>query len=160
MDDFVSKPLDPDDFLNTVHRFAAGAESAGEWRDPSPEFPDLDDSQLDGLMRLMPAVRLRAIIEGFLTAAQTRLKRIETCASSGDMAAMAREAHDLKGVSGNFGARRLQHLADRLEQAAKASDTQEARALTREVRRASITAWDLVGRRMAMLDGEPDREVA
>jgi PAS domain S-box-containing protein len=160
MDDFVSKPLDPDDFLNTVHRFTAGAESAAERREPSPEFPDLDDAQLDGLMRLMPAVRLRAIIESFLTAAQTRLQRIESCASSGDMAAMAREAHDLKGVSGNFGARRLQHLADKLEQAAKASDTQAAKALTREVRRASITAWDLVGRRMAMLGGEADREVA
>ena len=166
MDDFVSKPLDPDDFLTAVHRFAAragarnaDAEQAGGAREPAAEFPDLDDSQLDGLMRLMPPARLRVIIEGFLTAAQGRLQRVEACARSGDMAAMAREAHDLKGVCGNFGARRLQHLADRLEQAAKAADKQEAKALTREVRRASITAWDLVGRRMALL-GEADRDVA
>ncbi len=166
MDDFVSKPLDPDDFLTAVHRFAArgaqnaNAEGAGGARDPAAEFPDLDDSQLDGLMKLMPAARLRAIIEGFLSAAQGRLQRVEACARSGDMVAMAREAHDLKSVCGNFGARRVQHLADRLEQSAKAGDKQEAKALTREVRRASITAWDLVGRRMAMLDGEADREVA
>ena len=51
--------------------------------------------------------------------------------------------------TGTFGARRLQHLADRLEQVAKTSDQQEARSLTLEIRRASITAWDLVGRRLA-----------
>ena len=162
MNDFVSKPLDPDDFLNTVHRFIGehgrGADTAAP--KPADAVPDLDDSQLDGLMKLMPVARLRAIIEGFLAAAQSRLQRIEACAASGDMVGLAREAHDLKGVSGNFGARRLQHLADKLEQVAKASDQQEAKALTLELRRASITAWDLVGRRLAQLESEPDREVA
>ena len=163
MNDFVSKPLDPDDFLSTVHRFVADEAPAPDREAPAApaaEFPDLDDAQLDGLMKLMPAARLRAIVEGFLTAAQSRLQRIEACAASGDMVGMAREAHDLKGVSGNFGARRLQHLADRLEQAAKTFDKDEARVLTQEVRRASITAWDLVGRRLAALSGGRDREVA
>jgi HPt (histidine-containing phosphotransfer) domain-containing protein len=162
MNDFVSKPLDPDGFLNTVYRFVG--EVAGEGVDGGPaeagEAPDLDDAQLDGLMKLMPPVRFRAIIEGFLNAAQSRLQRIEACAHSGDMVGMAREAHDLKGVSGNFGARRVQQLADRLEQAARAGGRDEVKSLAREIRRASITAWDLVGRRLAMLGREPDREVA
>jgi len=162
MNDFVSKPLDPDDFLNTVHRFVGehGRRSDDAAPKSASEVVDLDDSQLDGLMKMMPVVRFRAIIEGFLAAAQSRLQRIEACAASGDMVGLAREAHDLKGVSGNFGARRLQHLADRLELVAKASDQQEAKNLTLEIRRASITAWDLVGRRLAQLGGEPDREVA
>jgi PAS domain S-box-containing protein len=162
MNDFVSKPLDPDDFLGTVRRFMGeqGREADDALPRPADTFPDLDDSQIDGLMRLMPVVRFRAIIEGFLAAAQSRLQRLEACAASGDMVGLAREAHDLKGVSGNFGARRLQHLADKLEQAAKASAQQEAKVLTLEIRRASITAWDLVGRRLAQLDGAPDREVA
>ncbi len=162
MNDFVSKPLDPDDFLGTVHRFVADEAPASSHEGPAPaaEFPDLDDAQLDGLMKLMPAARLRTIVEGFLSAAQSRLQRIEACAAAGDMVGMAREAHDLKGVSGNFGARRLQHLADRLEQAAKIFNKEEARVLTQEVRRASITAWDLVGRRLAKLSGGRDREVA
>jgi PAS domain S-box-containing protein len=163
MNDFVSKPLDPDDFLTVVRRFVGDAEGASG--EPSgtqapAELPDLDDAQLDGLMRLMPPARLRAIIENFLNSAQGRLQRIESCARSGDLVGMAREAHDLKGVSGNFGARKLQHLADRLEQASKAGDEVEVAALTQDVRRASITAWDLVSRRLATLAGEPDREVA
>jgi len=161
MDDFISKPLDPDDFLNTVHRFVAaddrGTEGSGS---VDGGFPDLDDSQLDGLIKLMPLTRLRAIVEGFLAAGQNRVQRIEGCAAAGDMVGLAREAHDLKGVCGNFGARRLQHLSDRLEQAAKASDQAQAASLTAEVRRASIMAWDLVGRRLAKLGGESDREVA
>jgi PAS domain S-box-containing protein len=160
MDDFVSKPLDPDGFLRVIGRFMTGAaaEAAdGHPATPPAEAPDLDDAQLDGLTRLMPAARLRTIIETFLASAQTRLQRIEAAAKAGDLTGLAREAHDLKGVSGNFGARRLQQLAERLEQAAKAGDTAQAAALVGKVRRASITAWDLVARRLARLD---DREVA
>jgi HPt (histidine-containing phosphotransfer) domain-containing protein len=162
MDDFVSKPLDPDDFLRVVRRFVADAgerDAAGGSRAAPASVPDLDDAQLDALTRLMPAKRLRKIIESFLAAAQARLQQIEACARQGDLAAMAREAHDLKAVSGNFGARRLQHLAERLEQAAKAHDAGEVASLTAEVRRASITAWDLVARRLALLK-DADRELA
>ncbi len=155
MDDFVPKPLDPDGFLRVVGRFvtgqAASAADAGA-RDRTAVLPDLDDAQLDGLTRLMPPARLRAIIETFLAAAQGRMRRIEACARDDDMTGLAREAHDLKGVSGNFGARRLQHLAERLEGAAKVGDTAQAGPLVDEVRRASITAWDLVARRLARLD--------
>ena len=163
MNDFVSKPLDPDGFLNTVYRFVG--EVAGEGVDGGPaepgEAPDLDDAQLDALTRLMPAKRAaERSSKASCSAAQQRLLQIEACAREIDLPAMAREAHDLKGVSGNFGARRLQHLADRLEHAAKARNESEVAVLTLEVRRASITAWDLVGRRLAMMGREPDREVA
>jgi PAS domain S-box-containing protein len=166
MNDFVSKPLEPDDFLQVIKRFVTAADGFDDEeeravKDDKPvEVPDLDESQLDGLQKLMPPARLRSIIESFLSAAQSRLQRIEASAGSMDLTALAREAHDLKGVSGNFGARRLQHLADRLEKAAKAGDEAEVTALTLEIRRASITAWDLVGRRLEMLGGEGQQEVA
>ena len=160
MDDFVSKPLDPDDFLNTVHRFVGEDHREAEGAVMADGgVPDLDESQLDGLTRLMPTARLRTIIEGFLLTGQSRLQRIEGCAAASDMVGLAREAHDLKGLCGNVGARRLQQLCDRLEQAAKASDQPGAVSLTAEVRRASITAWDLIGRQLANF-GEPDRDVA
>ncbi|HVN01145.1 MAG TPA: response regulator [Caulobacteraceae bacterium] len=160
MNDFISKPLDPDDFLGVVRRFVGEPQETATQREAADALADLDDAQFDSLMKLMPTARFRAIIENFLTSAQSRLQRIEGCAQSGDLVGMAREAHDLKGVSGNFGARRLQHLADRLERAAKAGDAAEVEALTPEVRRASITAWDLVGRRLATLSEGADREVA
>ena len=162
MDDFVSKPLEPENFLTVIGRFIGSVETDAAPAASAPgaevEAPDLDGAQIDGLLRLMPPARLRAVLEGFLGAARERLLRLEASAGEGDFLAMAREAHDLKGVSGNIGARRLQHLADRLEQAAKTSDAGQVAVLTPQIRRASITALDLVGRRVAGLG--TDREVA
>jgi len=161
MDDFVSKPLDPENFLAVIDRFLGASEpkaAAAREADPIAETPDLDDAQIDGLLRLMPPARLRVVLEGFLGAAQERLQHLETTAREGDFIALAREAHDLKGVCGNIGARRLQRLGERLEQAAKIADASQVAALTPQIRRASITAWDLVGRRLAGLG--TDRAVA
>jgi PAS domain S-box-containing protein len=162
MDDFISKPIEPDDFLAVVGSAIGrappdqGAQSAA----PEAPAPDLDDAQLDGLMRLMPLARLKSVIESYLGSAQGRLQRVEACAASMDLVGLAREAHDLKGVSGNFGARRLQRLAEQLEHAAKAGDEAAVAALAPQVRRASITAWDLVGRRLAALDQSIEKDVA
>jgi CheY-like chemotaxis protein len=164
MDDFISKPLEPDNFLTVIGRHVGVGDGGGAAADAgeleaTAAVPDLDEAQMDGLMRLMPPARLRVIIDGYLGAAQARLQRIEASALAGDLTELAREAHDLKGVSGNVGARRLQQLAGELEQAAKAGDTGGAGALAEAVRRASIVAWDLVARRVAVLTGA-DREVA
>jgi PAS domain S-box-containing protein len=144
MDDFVSKPIDPEHFLGVVVRMLGDGGAAPVVREPEPaDTPDLDPAQLDGLAKLMPPGKLRQIISVYLSSAEERLARIEACA--GDLVQMAREAHDLKGVSGNFGARRLQSLAEALERACKAGAAAEAAALAGDIRRASITAWDLVG---------------
>jgi signal transduction histidine kinase/DNA-binding response OmpR family regulator len=161
MDAFISKPLDPNDFLEVVKRSIggrAGAAAAEPATAGAP--PDLDGAQLDGLARLMPPARLRAVVESFLGAARGRLQRIDACLAECDFAALAREAHDLKGVSGNFGARRLQWLAERLERAAKDGDTAQADAVSAEIRHASTIAWDLVARHMETLGGDDARKVA
>ncbi len=154
MDDFVSKPIDAEAFLRTVSRFA----SAELWEDddeapqaaPAPtDLPDLDEAKLDNFLKLMPPAKLRAVIDTYLTGARGRLLRIEGLVGELDFVGLAREAHDLKGVSGNFGARRLQALAEQLERACQAGDDAEAPRLIGEIRRSSMTAWDLVERWMS-----------
>jgi signal transduction histidine kinase/DNA-binding response OmpR family regulator len=155
MNDFVSKPIELDAFLNTVARFmpAPTTAEASPGEGLSGEVPvDLDEAQLDGLARLLPAARLRTIVESYLAAAETRLRRVETLAAELDFSEIAREAHDLKGVSGNFGAKRLQALAERLENVCKAKDETGMYALVVEIRRAAIVAWDLTARRLAIAD--------
>jgi len=163
MDDFVSKPIDPEAFLRSVSRFAAaelwaddGAEEASASPAPS-DLPDLDEAKLDNFARLMPAPKLKAVIDSYLTGARGRLLRIEELIGDLDFPGLAREAHDLKGVSGNFGARRLQALAEQLERACQAGDDAEAPRLIGEIRRSSMTAWDQVERWMArvgLMDGK------
>ena len=62
---------------------------------------------------------------------------------------LAREAHDLKGTSGNFGARRLQALAEQLEAACKRGDGDQVTALLPKIDEASMRAWTLVEQRIS-----------
>jgi len=149
MDDFISKPIDPDNFLTVIDRHLTGA--TGHALSPAEEeaLPDLDDAQLDGLARLLPAARFKSIVESYLSGAGERLDRIHSRAADLDFIQLAREAHDLKGTAGNFGARKLQSLAEALEKAAKAHDAILAPALVEQIDEASKVAWSLVQARLA-----------
>jgi PAS domain S-box-containing protein len=152
MDDFVSKPIDPEGFLRALERHI-GKVDADEPTAPGvgaeTDAVDLDEAQLDGLERLLPAAKFRTVIEGYLAAAKERLDRIESRARDLDFLNLAREAHDLKGTSGNFGARRLQALAEQLETACKLGDAAQTNALLPQIRQASDRAWTLVERRVS-----------
>ncbi|CAN5195917.1 hypothetical protein BH11PSE2_BH11PSE2_09410 [soil metagenome] len=147
MDDFISKPIDPDGFLGVIRRFITdGAEAtpAVAIAIEAAETPDLDTSQLQGLAKLLPPDRFRAILASYLSAAKDRLARIEGRARDLDFINVARDAHELKGTSGNFGARKLQALADQLEAACKREDAIGMAALIVEIGAASERAWALV----------------
>ncbi|MGA0604123.1 response regulator [Caulobacter sp. KR2-114] len=165
MDDFVSKPIEAEAFLRTVSRFTA----AELWADdedaepaaPAPaDLPDLEPEKLESLGRLMPPAKLKAVVESYLAGARGRLLRIEALIGELDFPGLAREAHDLKGVSGNFGARRLQALAEQLERACQACDEAEAPRLIGEIRKSSMAAWDLVERWMALQGLAEDQRAA
>jgi signal transduction histidine kinase/DNA-binding response OmpR family regulator len=150
MDDFVSKPIEPESFLSVVARFLG--ERAATVDAPVPqrrETPDLDEAHLEGLARLLSADRFRKVVEGYLNNAENHLRRLDGLAANLDFTEMAHEAHTLQSVSGNFGARRVQHLSEQLEGACKARNEAEMRRLVTEIRRASITAWDLASRHLA-----------
>ncbi len=148
MNDFISKPIDAEAFLAVVARFM-GAEL---WDDEDETAPaaaklavvDVDLAKLDGLARMLPPDRMRKVVESYLDAATGRLERIKGLIGSEDFAALAREAHDLKGTSGNFGALRLQAMAEQLERACLACDDAEAPRLIREISHASELAWSQI----------------
>ena len=149
MNDFISKPIDPVAFLAVIERYM-GAEL---WGDDDEDLvapaagkkaPDIDHDKLEALARMLPPDRLRKVVESYLDGSRARLGRIEELVRTGDLASLAREAHDLKGTSGNFGAQRLQAMAEQLERACLARDDAEAPRLAGEIRRASMTAWALV----------------
>ena len=147
MNDFVSKPFDAEAFLAVVARFM-GAELWDDGDELAPSagkrLEDVDLGKLDGLARMLPADRMRKVVESYLDAAGGRLEQIKGLIGSEDFAALAREAHDLKGTSGNFGALRLQALAEQLERACLACDDAEAPRLIREISHASELAWSLI----------------
>jgi PAS domain S-box-containing protein len=149
MDDFISKPIDPESFLSVIERHVHAAEASPVQAAAAEGPPDLDDAQLDGLARLLPAARFKTIVESYLAGADERLQRIRSRAADLDFTQIAREAHDLKGTAGNFGARKLQFLAEALEAAAKAGDGILVPVLVEQIEDASKAAWALVEARLA-----------
>ena len=152
MDEHISKPFDSDEFLRTVRRSVAGSQRG--WReraDPTPSLerdaPDIDDAHLEGLARLLPADRFSHMLEVYLQGARERLQRIQLLALDHDFKGLVGEAHDLKSTSGNLGARRLQHLAERLEAAGRSQDAGAVSAMLPELDRASAVAWGIMSRR-------------
>ena len=149
MNDYISKPIDARALLAAVSRWTTAAEPApapAPHGEPSASSPLLDASVLDRLAAMVPAAKLDALLRGYLAAAAARVETMAQAAraddlSLDDLALLAREAHDLKANSGNFGVRRLQHLAEQLEQACADGDAAQTRAIAAVIERAAEPTW-------------------
>ncbi|MBV9509877.1 MAG: response regulator [Caulobacteraceae bacterium] len=156
MNDYVSKPIDPEAFLRTLRRTLSGEGSMAPAMDVD-DMPDLDESHLEGLARLLPAARFADMLDIYRENTRQCLERIEFLAVDEDLAAIAAEAHDLKSTSGTFGARRLQRLAEQLEIAGKAKDAAAVARLLPGLRQDSERALALISRRC--IESEPIGEI-
>jgi signal transduction histidine kinase len=123
MDDHVSKPIDPDTFLDAVLRWRRRGVSPSL---PQPEArqpvqaeiaaPVLDVAQ--GLHRVAGKVGLyRELLERLLHDQSLLLAQLRPAMSAGDLGAAAAAAHTLKGIVGSLGGRALQGLLEEFEAA-------------------------------------------
>jgi CheY-like chemotaxis protein/HPt (histidine-containing phosphotransfer) domain-containing protein len=130
MDDYLSKPVKPDDLLAMLQRLTA-ARAAPRWagRDTSAPLWRTASVNAD---RLMAACRgdeamAREVVGVFLEWAPAHLDALGQALSTADSEAAAREAHALRGAAANVGADGLvTGLAD-LEQLALDGCWDEAR---------------------------------
>ncbi len=167
MSDYISKPFDPPLFLATVGRWLDGAGRSPSTAAPriassiaslgtsagDGEVADLDSVHLDALAATIGEETLARLLADYLAGAEKRIAQIESVAALGDLVGLARAAHDLTGVAGNFGARNLQHLARQLERSCLADEREAVEARVVEIRQASDVACDALGRRAAASDG-------
>lgn len=152
MNEFISKPVNPDALLGMVARFvdvelwhdtAEAAEDAA-----AAVSPDVDEAKLDALAEILSSARLNAMLASYLSHAEQRLERMDSLVADMNFDALAGEAHDLKGISGTFGAARVQQLAEQLERACQSADDAEAPRLLAEIHAASAVACDIISARM------------
>src|ERR1019366_10023461 len=90
------------------------------------------------LNQRLPKVKIRG--QHYVSLAKNGLEQLQACASTMDLNAMARQAHDLKGMSGNFGIRRVQHLAEQLEHACQSESTAGIVQLLADIRQSLLAA--------------------
>jgi CheY-like chemotaxis protein/HPt (histidine-containing phosphotransfer) domain-containing protein len=146
MNDYIAKPFDPPLLLATVGRWLGDARAPGEAEfcaaaPRASDGPDIDSAHLDALAAVVGDATLARLLRDYLSGESARIAEIETLAARGDLPGLARVAHDLTSVAGNFGARRLERLARRLERACLADRHADIGALVGEMRRVSGIAY-------------------
>lgn len=121
MDDYISKPVQPDELIRVLERYLPGdairpkSLVRGE---PGGRARVFDRQAL--LSRIDDDIDLfQELLEGYLKDARMRIEELKHALSSNDFEGIARCAHALKGASANMEALLVQEAAREVEQAAK-----------------------------------------
>ena len=127
MNDFVSKPIEPDDLWRVLlrwikprHAVTVQAASGIKVTDVLTGFPDqikgLDVAA--GLRRVLGKhARYLAMLRGFVSSQADATQQIRSSLQQGDVTTAERLSHTLKGLAGNIGAAELQQISGELETA-------------------------------------------
>ncbi len=141
MDDYLSKPVEPEELEGVLHKWANRIEKI----ESAPESPSLTEKPLDpskgnqkektGNREETPLnlKRLQAISGGkkefeqkllavYMERTETDLVKIHQAIAERDFSTIVQQAHRLKGSSANVGATLLTQVATQLETAAKQQD--------------------------------------
>ncbi len=126
MDDFVSKPIEPDKLFALLDRWFLNSENLASKIEEKASAVDLtqqwDDSAiLDQFCN--DEELLRQLIEICIIETPTKLKDLEEAVSSHNMAAIQSAAHSIKGIIGQFGMTELAQMANAIEEKAQQGQT-------------------------------------
>ena len=121
MDDYVSKPVDPEQLDRVLARWVSGLDQhrGGEEERHGPPDPVVDWERVD-LLRQMCASgrgpdRWPELMGLFLEDAEQRIDRLAEAIPAGDAEQVRELAHALRGSSANYGATALRELSSQLE---------------------------------------------
>ena len=147
MDDYVTKPVDPAQLIETINRVLGSASLSAQANQvvPAPAGcgpvpSDTDDAcpfQREELLErcLGDAHFCCDILNTFASRAQTQLAELEQAVAAQDMAALVQRAHAIKGVAANLAAESLRQQAYALEQLGRAGDGPQIAATIDQLRR-------------------------
>ena len=139
MDDYISKPVRIGDLQAALERWGVGRARKSDtsfFTRPKPLTVDqlLDHAIIDELREMPPdngVSMLRELVDLFLEGVPQRLEQIEQ--NLGNAEQLAFQAHALKSMSLNMGAKRIVELARKLEESGRAGSVTEASALLKEL---------------------------
>ena len=138
MNDYLVKPIDPQDLFSVLLRWirpraaAASAPAALPRATPAKAAPGEPPQGIEGLDTVLGLSRMAgkkplylAMLRRYAAGQAAAGRQIRESLDAGDTATAERVAHTLKGVSGNVGATQVQELAGALEMAIRESQPQE-----------------------------------
>ena len=149
MDDYITKPVDPEVLLNTLKRWLLSDTDAslnaeeGKQREQTKHLATAvkDNSQIWDYAAVLRRVnnkpeRIDKLIDLFMANMPERMALLEQSLIDQDLEQAQYAAHAMKGVSGNLGALALAACVGKLEAHAIAGDLTAAETLASEVKNA------------------------
>jgi PAS domain S-box-containing protein len=129
MDNYISKPLDTERLRSIVGEIISLASE----NQPLPTGKERA-FDYDHALGNADAWVVETIAQAFLDDSPRQMQEIEDAIAAGDAALLLRSAHTLRGLVGNFNARRIEDLARELEHHSPALDMSQPRRLYPELR--------------------------
>jgi CheY-like chemotaxis protein len=131
MNDFVSKPIDPDDLWRALAKWIQPRAGLGQPPANQPPPSSAGAAPQDELPQHVPGLDTRlglrhvmgkktlylSLLRKFVSSQQAGLQPVVQALDSGDTAGAERLTHTLKGLAGNIGASTLQAAMEKLESA-------------------------------------------
>ena len=157
MNDYIAKPLKPDDLSRVLQRLQEGATvvpmtapAAARLEGPAPV---VDLARIAELAAIIPSDSLSVMLEAFFASGAARLAEMAAAAEQQDLEALRRAAHDLAGLAANYGLAETEKLARQVIAACHAGDDDAAVPLAATVelafRRAETPLRSAIGARVA-----------
>ncbi|HSV72438.1 MAG TPA: response regulator [Chthonomonadales bacterium] len=150
MDDYIAKPVRPDDLLKVLKRWVAPS-----MRAPSPEVAEEEDATVD----FDPALLLSAcgdepgvvadVLTEYLRSAPSLIDRLERAIEAGNLEEAQAAAHTLKGSSRTIGGMRVGAVCSAMEIHARQHDGDAAAVCLRELHRSHRRLRTIIGERLA-----------
>jgi two-component system, sensor histidine kinase and response regulator len=165
LDDYISKPIGAKAMLKVIEINLAKPEGdrptevesefmpgeAHAAASDAIDIPAVDDEQLDSIQEIVSPAAFLDLVGAFLEGAAARIALVEQLAETGDLPQLARTAHDLVSTAGNFGARRVAHIARRVETAARNADAELVAELMPSLLESAPHAFGLIRARLLAL---------
>ncbi|MBI2433973.1 MAG: response regulator [Candidatus Hydrogenedentes bacterium] len=159
MDDYISKPIDPETVLKVLNRWlpnqAPPEQTPVKTLEPHDDHPVLDMKQAMAVTggRMEMLKRITAV---FLKHTPNRIEELRGAVARGDFAEVARLAHAVQGAASSLGGKRVWHIALELEAEAQKKDGTQASFLFQNL----CTEFDQLVHHMEHLDwAEMNKEV-
>ena len=140
MDDYLAKPVGIPSLVqmlgrwlpHTQHVPAAPSVDLAAMLPQAERPAPIDEAVLAGLTH-GDAADTRALLDDFLASTTTDLVTLQAARDAGDLPAVTREAHKIKGAARSIGAGELGQAADALETAGRSQDAAHVPALVADV---------------------------
>jgi signal transduction histidine kinase/ligand-binding sensor domain-containing protein/DNA-binding response OmpR family regulator len=156
MDGYLSKPIDRAKLAQALAKHLgpeAASESEIEARHSVPAAPGdtRDIVDWEGLRAVTDgdAVFEKELVQLFIESGDAALRDIRDAVTHGDLGAIERASHALKGASANIHAQSASRAAARLEDAARAGAHAEIPSLEEDLRRQTQRTFDIIRQRRA-----------